>query len=389
MAIGLQFHPESVLSPAGPHILSRCVTALLNARATLQSTQSPHLPKGTSVSGHDQASARLREFLTNDNPTVEEATAVFEPLTEGVYSDVETAALLVAIRTRGESAADLAGAARAFIDKAKPFPKDGTGLVDSCGTGGDGAHTINVSTAAALVAAAAGVAMVKHGNRSVSSKSGSADVLEALGIPLDLAPDAAARQLEDANFTFLFAPAYHPAIAHVMPVRKALKVPTVFNVLGPLLNPARPTIQLMGVANKDICGTVIEVMETLGRERAMVVHGDGIDEIAVHGPTSVWELNDGRITTYEITPEQLGLSRHPLSDLSGGDGEHNARILREILAGQGAPAHRDAVAANAGALLYLNGDADTLKQGVAKAGSLIDSGTVLDFVDSHFPQAGE
>ncbi|MFC5938423.1 anthranilate phosphoribosyltransferase [Corynebacterium choanae] len=329
-----------------------------------------------------QASALLREYLTITKPTVAQARNVFAPLTKGWFSDAEIAALLVAINTRGATAEDIAGAAQAFVAKATPLPTSGEGLVDCCGTGGDGAKTINVSTTAGLLAAAMGIAMVKHGNRSVSSQSGSADVLQALGIPLDLSPEQAAQAVRENNFAFLFAPRYHPAIAHVMPVRKALAIPTIFNILGPLLNPAAPSLQLMGIADPAQGPVIIEVLRQLGRNRALVVHGSGIDEIAVHGATTVWELHaDGTTSSYELTPEALGLERYELSDLVGGDGETNATITKAILAGDGTPAQRAAVAANTGALLYLAGKAATLAEGVQQAAAFLDSGQALATMD--------
>lgn len=325
----------------------------------------------------------LQEFLDIKEPTVEQATAVFLPLTVGDYDDVHIAALLTAIRTRGETFADIAGAAKAFLDAGRPFPITGAGLMDSAGTGGDGANTINITTASSLVAAAGGVKMVKHGNRSVSSKSGSADVLEALGIRLDLDPARAVRQFEGANFTFLFAPAYNPAIAHVQPVRKALGVSTLFNTMGPLLSPARPEFQIMGIANPAQGQIIAEVFRELGRTRALVVHGSGTDEIAVHGSTEVWELHNGEITHYEITPEEIGIPRHELSELAGGDGAENARLIRDVFAGKGKPAHRDAIVATAGAMFYVYGTTPTIREGAQLAAQLIDSGEVAAWLRTH------
>ena len=257
----------------------------------------------------------FRRFINNPDPTLEDAVEAFTPLTVGDYDDVHIAALLATIRTRGETFADIAGAAKAFLAAGRPFPVTGEGIMDTAGTGGDGANTINITTAASLVAAAGGVKMIKCGNRSVSSKSGSADVLEALNIPLDLDPDRAVRQFESSNFTFLFAPAYNPAIAFVQPVRKKLGVSTLFNTMGPLLSPARPEFQIMGIANPGLGPTIAETMKTLGRSRALVVHGAGTDEIAVHGDTLVWELKGGEISHYTVAPAELGVDKHMLEDL--------------------------------------------------------------------------
>ncbi|MDO5511535.1 anthranilate phosphoribosyltransferase [Corynebacterium sp.] len=333
---------------------------------------------------HPDTLQTLLRYLDNPTPTVEEAVEVFTPMTIGDYDDVHIAALLATIRTRGETFADIAGAAKAFLNAGRPFPVTGEGVLDTAGTGGDGANTINITTGASLVAAAGGLKVVKHGNRSVSSKSGSADVLEALNIPLDLDPDRAVRQFEASNFTFLFAPAYNPAIAHAQPVRKALKIPTLFNVLGPLLSPVRPEFQIMGVANPGHGQMLTEVFRELGRSRALVVHGAGTDEIAVHGPTTVWELTaDGNIDHYEVTPEELGVDTSPLEDLVGGDGAENAVHMRAIFDGTGPAAHRHAVAVNAGAMFYLNSRAASLREGTELALRLLEDGTVQEWITTH------
>ncbi|MDY3127855.1 MAG: anthranilate phosphoribosyltransferase [Corynebacterium sp.] len=332
---------------------------------------------------HQDSTARLIAYLDNNNPTVEESYEVFAPLTNGEYDDIHIAALLATIRTRGETFADLAGAAHAFIKAARPFPVTGEGLLDSAGTGGDGTNTINISTGASLVAAAGGAKVVKCGNRSVSSKSGSADVLEALNIPLDLDVDRAVRQFQESGFTFLFAPAYHPAVAHVMPVRRALKVPTLFNSIGPILSPARPEFQIMGVANPAIGRMVAEVFKELGRGRALVMHGAGTDEMALHGPTTVWELRDGEIEEYTLTAKDFGLPAHDLNQLTGGTGEENAAALRAIFANEAPQAHRDAIAANAGAMFYLTGAAESYADGADKAVQLLADGTVASWLQRH------
>ncbi|AIG64877.1 anthranilate phosphoribosyltransferase [Corynebacterium atypicum] len=327
---------------------------------------------------------RLIAYLDNPEPTVEEARAVFTPLTVGDYDDIHIAALLTMIRTRGETYADLLGAAHAFIEAGRPFPITGAGLLDTAGTGGDGKNTINITTGASLVAAAGGVKMVKVGNRSVSSKSGSADVLEAMNIPLDLDPDRAVRQFEASNFTFLFAPAYNPAVSHVQPVRRALKVPTLFNTLGPVLSPARPEFQIMGVANPKVGRMIAEVFRDLGRGKAMVVHGAGTDEVAVWGPTQVWELTrDGQIEEYQITPEGLGLETYAIEDVVGGDGQENAKHLYATFEGTGEPAHRAAIAASAGAMFYVTENAASLKEGTERALELLDSGAVARWLHKH------
>ncbi|MHA2790188.1 anthranilate phosphoribosyltransferase [Corynebacterium sp. S7] len=326
----------------------------------------------------------LKRFLDNKHPSLEEAIEAFTPLTVGDYDDVHIAALLTNIRTRGETFEDIAGASKAFLAAGRPFPITGKGIMDTAGTGGDGANTINITTAASLTASAGGVKMIKHGNRSVSSKSGSADVLEALNIPLDLDPERAVRQFEASNFTFLFAPAYNPAIAHVQPVRRALGVSTLFNTMGPLLSPARPEYQIMGLANPDKGQMVAETMRELGRGRALVVHGAGTDEVAVHGETTVWELDrEGNIEKYSFMPEDIGVQTHSLEDLRGGDGAENAAAMRATFAGTGPQAHADAIAASTGAMFYLYGKANTIKEGVEQAKELLANHTVENWLAQH------
>ncbi|QNQ91311.1 anthranilate phosphoribosyltransferase [Corynebacterium poyangense] len=326
----------------------------------------------------------LIAYLDNPHPTVEEAVDVFTPLTVGEYDDIHIAALLCTIRTRGETFADLAGAAQAFLAAGRTFPITGKGLLDTAGTGGDHANLINITTGASLVAAAGGCKLVKVGNRSVSSQSGSADVLEAMNIPLDLDPDRAVRQFKASNFTFLFAPAYNPAVAHVQPVRRALKIPTIFNTLGPVLSPARPEFQIMGVANPQTGRMITEVFRELGRSRALVIHGAGTDELAVWGDSQVWELSpDGEIKEYLVTPDDLGVKRHHLSDLKGGDAQQNAAHLYAAFDGTGPEAHRDALAVSAGAMFYLNSMVDDFASGTAMAQKLMADGTVRDWLRTH------
>lgn len=325
----------------------------------------------------------LIRYIANPNPTAAEAQQVFTPLTTGEYDDVHIAALLTALKVRGEQPADVIGAARAFIRAARPFPITGEGVLDTAGTGGDGSNTFNISTGASLIAAAGGCRVVKCGNRSVSSRSGSADVLEALNIPLDLDPERAVRQVEHSNFTFLFAPAYHPAVAHVMPVRRALKMPTIFNTLGPILSPAKPQLQLMGIANPAMGEMIIQVFKELGRTRALVVHGSGVDEIAVHGATDIWELREDEINHYKVTPQELGLHEHSLAELVGGDGHNNAELLREVFRGRGTAAQNEALAASAGAMFYLHNKVDTLKEGAQLSLELLSDGTVDQWLQIH------
>lgn len=330
----------------------------------------------------EEAHRLLRTVIQGKRLTQDETGVVFAALGAGDLSEAETAALLAALHARGETPEELAGAAGAFRAAARPFPEVTFPLVDVVGTGGDGVGTINISTAAGIVAASMGISVAKHGNRAVSSRTGAADVVAALGLPLDLDPHRAVEILARDHFTFLFAQAYHPAMRHVAPVRRALATPTIFNVLGPLLNPARLTYQLMGVSDPELLDSISEAMVHLGRKRALVVHGAGTDEIAVHGTTLVREATPRGIKAYAVTPEDLGVSRHELSAVLGGEPEVNARLLRQVFDGGGAEAHRDAIAVNAGALLYLAGPADNLADGTRMALDQLASGRVGAHLDS-------
>ena len=329
----------------------------------------PAATDGTHVATAQEAHELLREVVQGRRLTREQASTVFAALGAGDLSEAETAALLAAMHARGEEAQEVAGAATAFRSAARPFPAVTFPLVDVVGTGGDGAGTINISTAAGIVAASMGISVAKHGNRAVSSLAGAADVISALGLPLDADPVTAVELLARDHFCFLFAQAYHPAMRHVAPIRRALATPTIFNVLGPLLNPAHLTYQLMGVWDPDMLDMIAEAMTHLGRKRALVVHGAGTDEIAVHGTTLVREATPRGV-------KALGVSRWTLQDIRGGDAAGNAHLLREVFAGRGQAAHRDAVAVNAGALLYLAGPADNLADGTAMALEHIASGAV-------------
>jgi len=295
------------------------------------------------------------------------ARSLFAQIVEGSLSEPLMAAAFVALRVKGESAEELIGAAQALRSAARPFPAPASLFADSCGTGGDFSGSINVSTAAAFAAAACGLPVVKHGNRSFTSKCGSADVLEALGARLDLSALESRDILDRTGFCFLLAPLYHPGIAHAGPVRRALKVRTIMNLLGPCLNPARPRVQLLGVADAKLVRPIAETLRALGVERALVVHGSGLDEVALHGFTTAVSLVDGDLEELEITPEQAGLDRMPVQAITGGSPQENAKRLVEILSGVGGPADIAVVALNAGALLYTAGKVADLREGVGHA----------------------
>jgi anthranilate phosphoribosyltransferase len=304
----------------------------------------------------------------------EESTTAFRLLLAGDYSDIEVAAVLVALKTRGETPEVMAGAVEALLLAARPFPRPEYAYADCCGTGGDGASTVNVSTAAAFVAAELGIPIAKTGNRSVSSRCGSADVLERLGVRLDPPAEVARRCLDEIGICFVFAPQYHPGVRQIAPVRRALGVRTVFNLVGPIANAARPPWQMMGIYDPALCEAAARTLQLLGREVALVVHGSGLDEVALHGPTTGVLLQGGEIRTITLTPEQAGLTPAPVEDLAGAGPDENAAWLIGLLEGKGRRAQGDAVALNAGVLAWATGLAPTLRQATRLARQALDGG---------------
>lgn len=317
------------------------------------------------------------QLCAGNDLTAEQTASIFSAIVQGEVEPALMAGLLTALKIKGETADEIAGAAQALRAAAKAFPRPQGQVVDIVGTGGDGLNTINISTTSVLVAAAAGLTVCKHGNRSVSSKSGSADLLRTLGVNIQMPPEVAAQALKRSGACFIFAPEYHSGIRHAMPVRGALKSRTIFNVLGPLINPAQPDVMLLGVYAPELVLPIAQALTKLGVSRAMVVHGSGLDEIAVHGPTLVAEVNNGSITEKTITPADFGLDEFPLDDLVGGTPEQNAEIAKEILAGQGEPAHNAAIIANVAAVLYLAGLEDSLERAAARATRVLKSGQGL------------
>jgi anthranilate phosphoribosyltransferase len=306
------------------------------------------------------------------------AAAVLAEIMDGRASEVETAAVLIALRTKGETAAELAGLARTMRALATPVRPRRDDLVDTAGTGG-GQLTFNVSTTAALIAAAAGCAVAKHGNRSATSRSGSADVLEALGVRIDLEPDAIAECIDRVGFGFMFAPRHHAATRFVVPVRQQLAVRTVFNFLGPLTNPAGARRQVIGVSDPRYQQVVADAAAELGAERVLVVSSeDGLDELSISAPTRVVEAGGG---DYTVTPEDLGLARAPLEAVRGGSPEDNAAVVRRIFAGEAGPP-RDLAVLNAAAAIYVGGRAASLEEGVAVARETLDSGAAAATLDA-------
>ena len=309
----------------------------------------------------DNILATVQHSLSGKPLSFSQAQQFFSAVVQGEVEPVHLTALLVALKMRGETAEEIAGAASALRAAATAFPRQISGGIDCCGTGGDGSNTINISSTAAIVGAAMGLKVVKHGNRSVSSRSGSADLLEQLGINIQMTPKQAANSLEQTNCSFLFAPLYHAGIKHAMPVRNALKCRTLFNLLGPLVNPAAPDFQLLGVYDPKLCRVMAQALQQLGVKRAWVVHGSGCDEVALHGTTYVCELKDGELTEFSLTPDDFGVALTPLSALAGGEPADNAAATLAILQGEGQYAHKAAVAINVAAMLKIAGMGDDLK----------------------------
>ncbi|NMP33487.1 anthranilate phosphoribosyltransferase [Thalassotalea sp. M1531] len=316
----------------------------------------------------------LDTLISQQSLTQEQALTFFEQMIQGDVAPELLASVLTALKIKGETPQEIAGAALAVRNNATSFPSLDFTVADCVGTGGDGANTINISTTAAILAAACGLKMAKHGNRSVSSMSGSADLLEAFGVNLMMSPQTAANCLEKANICFLYAPAYHPGFKHAAPVRKAMGVRTLFNILGPLVNPSAPTTMLLGVYTPQLLKVMADALVLTGVKRGWVIHGSGLDEIALHGPTQIIELNNGTVTEKTITPEDFGLDSYSLEDIKGGTPEQNAQAIKQILSGSGPAAHNAAVIINCAALLYLHGKANNLQEARSIAEQTLLSG---------------
>ncbi len=354
-AEGVQFHPESVLTATA----RRC-------------SPTSSMPEPTLTAAIDRVAA-------GEDLSADEAAAVLAVIMDGAASEAQTAAFLIALRTKGETVAEIAGLARTMRALALPVEVDGV-LVDTAGTGG-GRPTFNVSTTAALVAAGAGCRMAKHGNRSATSQCGSADVLEALGAAIELPPDAVRGCIEEIGFGFMFAPLHHQATRWVVPVRKELAVRTIFNFLGPLTNPAGARRQVIGVSDGRYLETIAAALRELGTESALVVSSaDGLDELSASGPTRVVELKDGNLEQYELTPQEVGLESAADGAVGAGTPAENAAVLRRILGGQPGT-ERSLTVLNAGAAIYVGGEAPTLEAAVRRAEETIDSGAALDVLD--------
>jgi len=316
----------------------------------------------------------IAKLVQGQDLTFDESYFAMRQIMSGEADQAQIAGFLVGLRMKGETVHEIAGCAKAMIEKAVRIEFNGENLIDTCGTGGDSVGTFNISTVSAIVASAAGVKVAKHGNRAISSKCGSADVLRELGVNIELTPEQAKTCLEEIGITFIFAPLYHSAMKYAAPVRQSLGVRTVFNLLGPLTNPAGAKRQILGVFSENLTEKMASVLKELGSEHALVVHGaGGIDEISVSGHTKVSELKNGEVKTYEISPENFGLKRWDINLILGGDAKLNAEIIKRVLEGEKGP-HRDVVLLNSGAGIYVSGLADSIDDGIKMAEEAIDSG---------------
>ena len=331
----------------------------------------------------------LKKVVEREDLSAEEAFMTMDGIMSGKATDAQIAAFLTALRLKGETVAEITGFARAMREKVSPVKvrgqvdasisgTDREALVDTCGTGGDVSNTFNISTATAFVVAGAGIPVAKHGNRSVSSLCGSADVIEALGVSIELPPEQVGQCIDEVGIGFLYAPLLHKAMKYVMTARREIRIRTVFNILGPLTNPAGASAQVVGVYQEGLTEVLARVLNELGSRRAFVVHGlDGLDEISASGESKVSEVKGGHVSTYRVSPEDFGLRRSRLSDLQGGNAAENAQIIRSLLSGEEGP-KRDVVLMNASLAIAAGGKANDFNEGVKIAAQSIDSGAAME-----------
>lgn len=389
---GVQFHPESVLTPEGAKLLANFLD--LSQEVPLAGAASAKPQVVAAAGGSERASAgtaevasvgdAIKRVSTGASLSEEQAHLVMNEVMDGEATPSQISALVVSMRMKGETVDEIVGFARAMREHATPVRPAVSGYIDTCGTGGDGLHTFNISTATAFVVAGGGVPVAKHGNRAVSSAAGSADVLEALGVDISLGPIDVARCIDECGVGFLFAQSLHASMRHAGPTRREIGIRTVFNILGPLTNPAGAKRQLLGVYDPRLAPVMAEVAGRLGAERVLVVNGHpGMDEVSASGPTHVSEFDSatGVVNSYTITPEQVGIARGTLADIAGGDAAENAAIVRAILGGEHG-ARRDVVLMNAAAALFAAGAAPDLAAGVILARQSIDSGKALAVLES-------
>ncbi|URN94119.1 MAG: anthranilate phosphoribosyltransferase [Candidatus Pristimantibacillus lignocellulolyticus] len=332
----------------------------------------------------------IAKLVSSNDLSRAEAQSVMTQIMNGEATSAQIGAAAIALRMKGETKDEITGLAEVMRSFSNHVDSHQSGLLDTCGTGGSGISKFNISTASSLIAAAAGITVAKHGNRAMSGKSGSADVLEALGVNINVTPEQAKACLDEVGICFMFAQLYHPSLKHAAGPRKEIGTRTIFNMLGPLTNPAGADRQLLGLYDASKTEIIAEVLRELGITRALVVSSfDGLDEISISSSTKVSELKDGSVTTYHISPEQLGLVTRPLSDVLGGEPAQNAQIIREIFDGTRRDGYRDIVLANAGACIYLGGLSNTHAEGVKIAAEIIDSGKAALKLDQLIQKTGE
>lgn len=372
---GFQFHPESILTIQGVKLLEQTIEWALNPPQ-----KQPEAKQEAIVDKQEyNIQPILNKLYLGQVLSQEESKILFNLIIQGKIEPTVLATAIISMKVRGEKPDEIAGAAQALLENADPFEVPDYDFTDIVGTGGDGTNSINISTASAFVTAALGYKVAKHGNRGVSSKSGSSDVLSALGIKLNMSAEASRKALDELGVCFLFAQQYHSGFRHAAPVRQQLKTRTIFNVLGPLINPSRPKRILLGVYHPDLIKPIAETLKMLNYSHAYVVHGSGMDEVAIHGETQVAEVKNGEIHYFTLTPEDFGLQQYTLKDIEGGTPEMNRDLLLAILQGHGKPAHEAAIAANVAMLISLFGEPD-LKQNAKRAIELMRSGKAYELL---------